>query len=159
MSTEQQSSAASGAAAAVASPVKRVGFATNVDVIGVSEPPPDDGMLDRKYDGQVLEQLLKPTYNNDTHKLFSQESKTAPPPPVNFLSNLQSLMGQRAAKAADTAASTSTAARSTTQHDDDDDDDSGEEYVKDESGHWVSKSQLASRQRIEELNRDLVAEK
>ena len=156
MSTEQQSSAASGAAAAVASPVKRVGFAANVDVIGVSEPPPDDGMLDRKYDVQVMEQLLKPTYNNDTHKLFSQESKTAPPPPANFLSNLQSLMGQRAAKAADTAASTSTAR---TQHDDDDDDDSGEEYVKDESGHWVSKSQLASKQRIEELNRDLVGEK
>ena len=155
MSTEQQSSAASGAAA-VASPVKRVGFAANVDVIGVSEPPPDDGMLDRKYDGQVLEQLLKPTYNNDTHKLFSQESKTAPPPPANFLSNLQSLMGQRAAKAADTAASTSTAT-STSLHEDDDD--SGEEYVKDESGHWVSKSQLASRQRIEELNRDLVGEK
>ena len=118
----------------------RLCFDPNVQVIRVSEPADtDDGVIDRKYEGQVLEELLKPTYN-DTHKLFSQDSKTAPPP-ANFLSSLQQLMGQRAAKS-DTPS----------QEDVDD----SEQYVKDESGHWVSKSQLASRQRLQELNRDLM---
>ena len=99
----------------------------------------EGGVLDRKYDGQVLEELLKPTYNV-THKLDSEESTVTARPEPTFLASLGQIMGRKMAGPSVAAPQVA---------------DGDEEYVKDESGKWVSRSQLEAKRRLDELNRDL----
>ena len=122
---------------------KCVTFDENIEIIGISEPH-----IDRENERKILEHL-KFEYQAEPQKLFSENSKSAPPQTI--VSDLQNLMAQKlniVKKCEDGEASSEKKCQIPATE-------SSEEYIKDtETGAWVSKSQLEAKQKIAKLNEE-----
>ena len=122
-------------------PKKSVTFDENIEIIGISEPH-----IDRENERKILEHL-KFEYQAEPQKLFSENSKSAPPKTI--VSDLQNLMAQKLkiVEKCEGAAAEPKIEIPTTE--------SSEEYIKDkETGAWISKSQLEAKQKIAKLNEE-----
>ena len=124
-------------------PKKCVTFDDNIEIIGISEPH-----IDRENERKILEHL-KFEYQAEPQKLFSENSKSAPPQTI--VSDLQNIMAQKlniVKKCEDGGASSEKKCQIPATE-------SSEEYIKDtETGAWVSKSQLEAKQKIAKLNEE-----
>ena len=107
---------------------KQVRFSDKIEIIGYSEPE-----IDIQRENEILNQLLKPVYNEAPKKLQNSSP---------FLANLQKVMSIKWQEKSE-----------------DSSEESQEKYVKDEkTGKWISQSQKEAKEKLEKLNSNYFAE-